>query len=144
MLISHLLCCFSGVLSSFLIFLCLFILYSFSSCLLFVGHRVVASLASGVCPLGVKLIEGLAAGFLMGGIGACLLVVELSLVPLVGGALSLGVISRSCVPRRTLGSLFADGWGCVPTLFVFWPRASRPWWIVPDFYKRQLLRSSPR
>lgn len=34
---------------------------------------------------------------------------ELSLVPLVGEALSLNVISGSCVPRRTLGSLFVDG-----------------------------------
>ena len=31
----------------------------------------------------------------------------------------VSVIRGSCVPRRTLGILFADGWGCVPTLFVF-------------------------
>ena len=43
---------------------------------------------------------------------------EPSLVTLLGGALSLGVIRGSCVPRRTLGSLFADGWGRVPTLSV--------------------------
>ena len=43
---------------------------------------------------------------------------DLSLIPLVGVALSLGVIRGSCVPRRTLGSLFADGWGRVPTLSV--------------------------
>ena len=52
--------------------------------------------------------------------------VELSLVPPVGGALSLGVIRGSNVPKRTLGSLFADGWGCVPTLFVGYPGASQP------------------
>ena len=51
---------------------------------------------------------------------------ELSLVPLMGAALSLGVIrDGSSVPWRTLGSLFADGWGCVPTLFVVWLGASQ-------------------
>ena len=47
------------------------------------------------------------AGFLMGGTGAC---------SLVGGAvcysgkpMSLGVVQGSCVPRKTLGSLSADG-----------------------------------
>ena len=39
-------------------------------------------------------------GFLMGGTGAC---------PLLGGALSLGVIRDKCVPKRTLGSPSADG-----------------------------------
>ena len=38
--------------------------------------------------------------------------VELSLVPLVGGAFSLGVIRDGCVHRRTLGSLLADGGLC--------------------------------
>ena len=51
---------------------------------------------------------------------------ELILVLLVDGALFLGVIRCSCVPRRTLGSMFADGWGCVPTLFVVWLGASQP------------------
>ena len=37
---------------------------------------------------------------------------ELILIPLVGGALSLGEIRGSCVPGRSLGSLFADRWGC--------------------------------
>ena len=60
------------------------------------------SFTSVVCPhpLWLKLVQGLAVGFLMGGTGAC---------PLVGGALSLGVIRGGFVPGRTLGSLFADG-----------------------------------
>lgn len=41
--------------------------------------------------------------------------VELILIPLVGEALSLGVIRGSCVPGDSLGILFADGWGCDPT-----------------------------
>ena len=51
---------------------------------------------------------------------------ELNLVPLVGGALSLGVIRGRYVPRRTLGTLFADKWSCVPILFVVWFGVSQP------------------
>ena len=54
---------------------------------------------------------------------------ELSLGPLVGGALSVGVIKGGCVPGGggvSLDSLFVDEWGCVPTLFVVWTRASQP------------------
>ena len=50
---------------------------------------------------------------------------ELSLVPLVGGALSLGVIRGSCMPGKTLGSLSAEEWGSVPTrLFGLWFRCT--------------------
>ena len=47
------------------------------------------------------------------------------LISLVGGALSLGVIRGDCVPGVSLGSLFTDGWGCIPTQFVVWPGASQ-------------------
>ena len=50
---------------------------------------------------------------------------ELILIPLVAGALSLDVI-RGCVPKKYLGSLFADGWDCVPRLFVVWLGALQP------------------
>ena len=52
-------------------------------------------------PLWGKLIHGLVAGFLMGRTSVYPLVVELSLVPLVGGAMSLSVIRGSYEPRRT-------------------------------------------
>ena len=58
-------------------------------------------------PLWMKLKQGLVAGFLMGGTPARPL--ELSLVLLVGGALSLAVIRGDCVLGRTLCSLFAEG-----------------------------------
>ena len=87
--------------------------------LLSTSCRVVAPLPSGVCPLVGGVEPGACIGFLVGGIGAC---------PLVGGAGSClsggqgpvrrGRIRGSCVPRRTLGSLSADGRGCVPTLLV--------------------------
>jgi len=51
--------------------------------------------------------------------------VELILILLVGGAISLSVIRGSCVPQGNLGMLFADGWGCILTLFV-WLGASQP------------------
>ena len=46
---------------------------------------------------------------------------ELSLVPLLSGALSLDVIRGDYVPGRTLGSLLGDGWGSVPALFIVSP-----------------------
>ena len=57
--------------------LSLFIIMGFWCGDLFTDNRVVASLTSGVCPLLLKLVWGLAVGFLMGGADAC---------PLVGGA----------------------------------------------------------
>ena len=50
--------------------------------------------------------------------------------PLVGGADSnlsggLGLVSGSCVPEGSLGSLFTEGWGCDPTWVVVCPGASQ-------------------
>lgn len=59
------------------------------------------------------------ARFLMGGTGAILLVNRVLSLLWVGLCLWL-----RCVPRRTLGSLFYNGFGCVPTLFVVCPGAS--------------------
>ena len=53
--------------------------------------------------------------------------VELGLVPLVDRAMSRGVFRGSCGLRKTLGSLSADGWGCVLTVLVVWSEASRHW-----------------
>ena len=47
---------------------------------------------------------------------------ELYLVSLVGRAYQ-GVCLESCGLRTILGSLSADGWGCVPTILVVWPEA---------------------
>ena len=48
--------------------------------------------------------------------------VELGLGPLVGRAMFRG----SSWLRKSLGSLSADGWGCVPVQLV-WPKASQHW-----------------
>ena len=49
--------------------------------------------------------------------------------------MSLGAIRGGYVSRKTLGSLFSDGFRCIPTLFVVWPGASQP-----DFSKMATFR----
>ena len=50
--------------------------------------------------------------------------VRLDLVFLVGRAASSGVFWSVCELSMILGSLSADGWGCVPVLLVVWHGAS--------------------
>ena len=50
--------------------------------------------------------------------------VELDLVPLMGRAVSGGVFWGVCEISMTLGSLSANGWGCVPVLLLVWHEAS--------------------
>ena len=50
---------------------------------------------------------------------------ELGLGPLVGRAMSRG----GCELRKSLGSLSADGWGCVPTQLVVWLELSQHWYL---------------
>ena len=57
----------------------------------------------------LKLVQGLAVGFLMGeGLMPAHWYVELMLIPLVGGALSLDGFRGSCVSGGPLGSPFTD------------------------------------
>ena len=58
-------------------------------------------------------------GFLVEGTGVCVLV-GLDLVFLVGMAASGGVFWGVCDLIMILGSLSANGWGCVPVLLVVW------------------------
>ena len=46
--------------------------------------------------------------------------VGLDLVLLMGKATSSGVFCSVCESSMTLGSLCANGWGCVPVLLVVW------------------------
>ena len=50
--------------------------------------------------------------------------VGLDLVLLVGRAASSGVFWSVCEFSMILGSLSANGWGCVPVLLVVWHGAS--------------------
>ena len=43
------------------------------------------------------------------------------------GAVSRGMSRAGCGFRKSLGSLSADGWGCVPTQLAAWPEASQHW-----------------
>ena len=63
-------------------------------------------------------------GFLVGGTGACVLIGGAGSCPLMGRAVSGGVFWGVCELSTTLGSLFADGWVCVPVLLVVWHEAS--------------------
>ena len=49
---------------------------------------------------------------------------RLDLVFLVGTSMSGGVFWGVCDLIMTLGSLSANGWGCVPVLLVVWHRVS--------------------
>ena len=52
--------------------------------------------------------------------GACALVDEAGFVFLMGRTTSNGVFWGVCVLNMILGSLSANGWGCVPVLLVVW------------------------
>ena len=54
----------------------------------------------------------------------------------------MGEILGSCVPGGTLGSLFADGWGCDPTWIIIWPGASKHLWVGPYFSKMATSRET--
>lgn len=75
-------------------------------------------LPSGVCPPMGEANLGACAGFLVGGTGACPLVARAGFVPLVIRAIPRGVLRGSSTFRKTLGSLWTAGWGCVPILLV--------------------------
>ena len=96
--------------------------------LLFAGYRVIDFLASGVCALVGEVDTG-TCGRLPDRRDLCLPTGRWSRVLSlwwVVSALSLDVMKSSCVPGRALDSLFAGGWGHIPTLFVVWPGASQP------------------
>ena len=49
-------------------------------------------------------------------------------------------LSGSCVLRKTLSSLSADGWGCVPALLVVWPEESQHWSLQAVGWGQVLVR----
>ena len=63
-------------------------------------------------------------GFLVEETGACVLVDEAGSFFLVGRTTSGGVFWGFCELIMILGSLSANGWGCVPVLLGVWHRVS--------------------
>ena len=59
-------------------------------------------------------------GFLVEGTGACVLVGGAVSCPSGGRAVSSGVFWSVCELSMTLGSLSANGWGCVPASCLAW------------------------
>ena len=57
--------------------------------------------------------------------------VGMDLVFLVGRATSGGVFGDICELSMILGSLSANGWGCVPVLLVVWHGASSTGFCLP-------------
>ena len=59
-------------------------------------------------------------GFLVEGVGACVLVGGAGSCPSDGRSASGGVLWGVCEPSMILGNLSANGWGCFPVLLVVW------------------------
>ena len=78
-------------------------------------------------PWWVRLVQGLVKASWWEGMVPALLWVKLGLVPLVGKAMLGGVFWDGCRLSMTLGSLSADGWGCVHVLLVVRPEAFQHW-----------------
>ena len=63
-------------------------------------------------------------GFLLEGIGACVLVDEAGSCLSGGRTTSGGIFWGICEFIMILGCLSANGWGCVPFLLVVWHKVS--------------------
>ena len=105
-----------------------FICIDFWCGLLFADNRVVAYLAYYVAETGMGACSRLPGGRDW----------SLTTIPLVGGALLLGEIRSSCVPRSS--SLFGDRWGCGPTCVIVWSGASQCCFVGAEFSKMAISR----
>ena len=68
----------------------------------------------------MKLVQWLVSAFLWEGLVPVFWWMSLDLVFLVGRITSGGMILAVCELSMILGSLSANGWGCVPVLLVVW------------------------
>ena len=90
-------------------------------------------LAFDVCFLVSEAGLEASAGFLEGMAVACPLTGE-SLGPLVDWTISRGMSWDDCGLKKSSGSLFIHGWGCVLTQYFVWPRhPSTGFWVGPGF-----------
>ena len=110
------------------IFICLFILSNLL-CLMSHFHRlqVYSSSCFWYLPLVGEFGPVTCVGFLLGGTGACILVVRAWSCP--WRALPCQMVFFWCVTElsTSLGSLCANGWVCFPVLFVVWQWGIQHW-----------------
>ena len=66
--------------------------------------------------------------------------VELGLAPWGAGPRQGVCFAGSCLLRKALSSLSADGSGCVPTLLVVWPEACQLWSLPAVEWGQVLMR----
>ena len=86
--------------------------------LLFIGCRLVFPIVFGVCPQWVRLVQWVVSASWCRGLVPVFWWIRLDLVLLVGRTVSGGVFWGVCELNMILGSLSANGWGCVPVLLV--------------------------
>ena len=92
--------------------------------LLFAGCRFAVPIVFGVFPQWVRLVQQVVQASWWRGLVPVFWRMRLDPVFLVGRTASGGVFWGSCDLIMILGSLSADGWGCVPILLVVWHRVS--------------------
>ena len=101
--------------------------FSLSYCfwgLLFACCQFIVPSVFGVCPQWVRLVPWLVQASWLRGLVPVFWWLGLDLVFLVGRVMSGGVFWGVCELSMILGSLSANGWGCVPVLLVVWHGAS--------------------
>ena len=91
------------------------------------GHGIVVILLLVSAPWWVRLVQRLVHASWQEGLVPAHWWVELGPGPLVSRALSRDISRRGCGLRTPLGSLSADGLGCIPTLLIVWPEAFQHW-----------------
>lgn len=72
----------------------------------------------------MNLVQGLCRLFWGEGLVPVLWWVELSLPSDGQGCVQMGYFGGICELSMTLGSLYADEWGCIPILLVVWYEVS--------------------
>ena len=92
--------------------------------LLFTGCRFIAPVVFGVCLQWLRLVQWVVYDSWWRGLVPVFWWMRLDLIFLVGRTASSGVFWGICELIMILGSLSANGWGCVPVLLVVWHRVS--------------------
>ena len=92
--------------------------------LLFAGCRLVVIIVFDVCPQWLRFVQWIVLSSWWRGLVPLFWRMRLDLIFLVGRTTSGGAFWGVCELIMILGSLSANGWGCVPVLLVVWHRVS--------------------